>query len=391
MGTDTILLWAAILVGVLTMVAGLLYLRLQRKRRKTLQEQAEKSIQEARDATELANLVKREFLSNVSHELRTPLNSLMSVTYLAEESELTAFDAELIEKLKSATSRLKTIIDTILDFSSLQNGELELETTPFNLQALLAVLADNCTPKAYQKGLEVDFDLDSDVPAELIGDPQRLEQVLTQLTDNAIKFSDQGEIAVSVELIEKDNDRATLKFAISDTGIGMKEEDISNIFQPFTQLDGSSTRRYGGLGMGLILSKQIVEKMGGEISVESQPEVGSRFSFVVELAYPKAEPSPEVVSGIPQGDAAPPAKEQDLALDLEALTETFQDLATHLKDNDSLALSMINGLRKKIPTSKLQSHLKELERLITLYEFDQAYASLSDLAEEMGISLEVKE
>ncbi len=367
------------------MIIGLLYLRLQRKRAIILKEH----IEEAREAAEVANIVKREFLSNVSHELRTPLNSLLSITFLAEDTELSAFDAEMLEKLKSATNKLKTIIDTILDFSSLQNGELELVEATFELDKLLANLVDECAPKASEKGLQITFNADPNTPRKLIGDNERLRQVLGHLTENAIKFSGDGQIEVSIVVVEQQNDKATLKFAVSDTGIGMTEEDIDKIFQPFTQLDGSTTRKYGGLGMGLILSKQIIEMMGGRFHVDSLPGVGSTFSFEIELNVPEdaAEHkfSPELAHGNPEEVLAPQADEDEISLDLEKLADDFQELANRLQTNDSLALSILNGLRKKIPTSKIQPRLKELERLITLYEFDEALKSLSALGNEIGI------
>ena len=184
------------------MIIGLLYLRLQRKRAIILKEH----IEEAREAAEVANIVKREFLSNVSHELRTPLNSLLSITFLAEDTELSAFDAEMLEKLKSATNKLKTIIDTILDFSSLQNGELELVEATFDLDQLLSDLANECALKASEKGLQITFNADPNVPRQLIGDNERLRQVLGHLTENAIKFSGEGQIEVSVVVGEQQND-----------------------------------------------------------------------------------------------------------------------------------------------------------------------------------------
>ncbi len=380
---------AAILIAALLLTGVLL-----RKRDTRLKKQLEKSIQEARDAAILANEAKREFLSNVSHELRTPLNALMSIAYLAEESEASAFDAELLAMLHSATNKLSTIIDSILDFSSIQNGELKLVNIPFNPHKLLPTLADRCAPKAYEKGLETVFDTASDVPDALIGDPERLGQVLNYLTDNAIKFSEEGEIKVSATLAEQNEDTATLNFAIHDTGIGMTEEEIFELFQPFAQLDGSSTRRYGGLGLGLIISKQIVEKMGGEIRVESQSGEGSTFSFMVELERvseddPAKKTTPEADAETPAEAATPQAKGEE-SLDLEGLSQIFQDLAHHLEENDSLALSIMNTLRKKISSPEFQPALKQLEKLITLYEYQEAHENLTLLAEEIGISLEDK-
>ena len=376
--------------AIVALVALLLALGLLRNRGTRLKKRAEKSIQEAHTATDLANQAKREFLSNVSHELRTPLNALMSVIYLAEESELSSFDAELLGQLKSATGKLKSIIDTILDFNSLQNGELELVNTPFNLDKLLDALSEKYAPKAYEKGLEAAFVAEANVPRKLVGDPERLSQALTHLTENAIKFTTEGEISVSVEMAEVGDESVTLSFAVRDTGIGMTEEELLSIFQPFTQIDGSATRRYGGLGMGLILSKQIVKKMGGEMLVESQPGEGSTFSFLLELGrvskeHPTEESGMEALSETPEEDPDPPANSKEKFLDLEDLTPLFQELSKYLGEKDSLAMSILKDMRGKIPTPQFQPALKELQRLITLYEFEEAQESLTDLVEQVGI------
>jgi len=362
----------------------------------SLEKEAEQAIQTAREAAEKASLTKTEFLSNVSHELRTPLNSLMGVAYLAEESELSPFQNELLDKLKSTTGRLKSIIDTILDFSSLREGELEIVATPFNIHSLLHILSDVCAPKAYEKGLGYTFNIATNVPPNLVGDPDRLDQVLAHLTENAIKFTEVGEIEVLIELADAHDEQVTLDFSIHDTGIGMTEDQIFELFQPFTQLDGSSTRRYGGLGMGLILSKQIVRKMGGEISVESQPGKGSVFSFVLDFLtvsdeYGDLKSGTELDPDTLEQVTVSNAEMKGSSLDLEVLTPLFQDLHHSLAEYDTQAVSIINDLRKKISSPKLQPELKQLERLITLYEFEEGQSQLIQLADEIGISMEAND
>jgi len=366
-------------------VALLLALGLFQVRHIMLKKQVDQAIQEAHDAADLANLVKREFLSNVSHELRTPLNALMGVIYLAEDAELSSFDAELLEQLKSTTGKLNSIIDTILDFNSLQNGQLEFTSAQFNLPELVNKLSDQYAAKAYEKGLRENFDTMPDVPRELIGNPDRLGQALSHLIENAIKFTTQGEITISVELVDEQKDSVTLKFKVSDTGVGMTEEESNQIFQPFTQLDGSATRRYGGLGMGLILTKQIVEKMGGEIQVESQTGKGSTFSFEVMLgrvseADSTIELNPEGESKIPQANGG--------ALNPDLLTPIVAQLSNYLEEKNTLALSTLKELRKKIPTPKYQPDIKELQRLITLYEYEDAQEILTHFLAEIDLSLE---
>ena len=383
--------WAIALVVALLFALGLFQIR-----HTILKKQVDQAIQEANDAADLATLVKREFLSNVSHELRTPLNALMGVIYLAEGSELSPFDAELLEQLKSATGKLNSIIDTILDFNSLQNGQLEFTTTHFNLLDLVNKISDKYASKAYEKGLQINFETMPDVPRNLIGNPDRLGQALSHLIENAIKFTAQGEINIAVDKVEEQKASITLNFRVSDTGVGMTEEESTQIFQPFTQLDGSATRRHGGLGMGLILTKQIVEKMGGKIQVESQTGEGSTFSFMVMLGrVSEADTTinfdPESESEITAGHTIPKANREVIALNPDLLTPIFAQLSNYLQENNTLALSTLKELRKNIPTPKYQPDLKELQRLITLYEFDEAQEILTQLIGQIDITLEGKE
>ena len=351
----------------------------------TLRREAEMAIQDARNAAESASLAKSEFLSNVSHELRTPLNSLMSVAFLAEETGLSSIQLELIDKMKSATNKLKSIIDTMLDFSSLQNGELEMEMAPFDIRNLITGLSDEYSPKAYEKGLAIKFNISPAVPTNLIGDPDRIRQVLSLLTDNAIKFTEEGEGELFLDRLDEQGTTVTLKVSVRDTGIGMTEDEIYELFQPFTQLDGSSTRRYGGLGMGLILSKQIVEKMGGEIFVKSKPGEGSIISFTLEFERapeegPTNDPSTKVSSEIPGEETIPQAEEEDL-------TPVFRELVHQLREKEAQALNTVNHIRKRLTSPQFQPDMKQLERLITLYEFDEAIEMLTQLSEELGIEI----
>ena len=360
----------------------------------TLEKEAERTIQAAREVAERASLTKSEFLSNVSHELRTPLNSLMGVTYLAEDTELTPQQTELLDKMKLATSKLKSIIDTILDFSNLRAGELEIVAIPFNIKGLVNSLADEWAPKADEKGLAATFDIAPNVPSNLIGDPDRIQQVLAHLTENAIKFTEEGEIEVRLEISKEGEETVTLNFSVRDTGIGMTAEHIFELFQPFTQLDGSSTRRYGGLGMGLILSKQIVAKMGGDIAVRSQLGEGSVFSFSLSFARPPQDQrvplvAPEVDHGL-EAAAEFQIQAGDSDLNIDELSPLFQDLSNQLKASNASAIEILENLMEKIPSPVLKPPLKQLERLIKLYEFDKAHEKLTQLMNDMGIGLETK-
>jgi PAS domain S-box-containing protein len=230
---------------------------------------------------------KSEFLANMSHEIRTPMNAIIGLAYLAQKTELTLKQKDYVVKIENAAQSLLGIINDILDFSKIEAGKLDLETIGFDLAEVLEQLSSLISPKAAEKEVELLFDIAPDVPYALEGDPVRLGQILINLVNNAIKFTEAGQILVKAEamepLNESEDSRVSLKFSVKDTGIGMTEEQMAGLFRPFFQADGSSTRKYGGTGLGLTICKQLVEMMDGEIWVESEPGEGSVFSFFVRL------------------------------------------------------------------------------------------------------------
>ena len=239
----------------------------------------EKAMLDAKLAAEEATRMKSDFLANMSHEIRTPMNAIIGMTHLALQTELSAKQRNYMGKVDTAAKGLLGIINGILDFSKIEAGKMEFEKIDFDLEEVMEHLADLSIIKAQDKGLELLFDIGLDVPTALVGDPLRLGQVLTNLVNNAIKFTEKGEIIVGIHVVSTETNGARLRFDIIDSGIGLTENQRNRLFNAFSQADSSTTRKHGGTGLGLTISKRLVEMMQGEISVKSEPGIGSTFSF----------------------------------------------------------------------------------------------------------------
>ncbi len=292
----------------------------------TARKQAAAAMQRARELAEAASQTKSSFLANMSHELRTPMNAIIGMTHLALDDGLPPRQRDYVEKAHGAAQNLLQIVNDILDVSKIEAGELAMERIDFELESVIKQMVDVLGLRADEKGLELLFSASNDLPRRLVGDPTRLRQILVNLGSNAVKFTDKGEVTVGMGIASQDASGVELHGWVRDTGIGMSEAELGRLFRPFTQGDSSTTRRFGGTGLGLVICRQLAERMGGKVWVESELGRGSTFHFTARFGRvaPRADGSAWMTTSEWIGRRALIVDDNAAALDiLASMLETF--------------------------------------------------------------------